>query len=87
MGEGKPSVIVPITAASIADRQKLARVIVLPSLPAQMFHMLRRKLGGLLNRRIYNMPFSRSVEWNTPQAKLLQGLYQECQKNGGILVC
>ncbi|KAE8440618.1 hypothetical protein EG329_007020 [Mollisiaceae sp. DMI_Dod_QoI] len=40
MGLGKSSVIVPIVAATLADRSKLARVVVLKSLSEQMFQLL-----------------------------------------------
>jgi hypothetical protein len=62
MGQGKSSVIVPIIAAALADRKKLIRVVVLKSLAPQMFHLLVEKLGGLLNRRIFYMPISRSLD-------------------------
>jgi hypothetical protein len=65
MGLGKSSVIVPIVAATLADRSKLARVIVLKSLSEQMFQLLVSKLGGLIGRRIYRLPISRSLTPST----------------------
>lgn len=53
MGLGKSSVIVPIVAATLADRRKLARVVILPALFEQMYQLLKSKLGGLIGRRIY----------------------------------
>ena len=51
-----------------------------------MFQMLVSKLGGLLNRRIYHMPFSRALTLNASQADTIGELYQECMVNRGILL-
>jgi len=81
MGEGKSSVIVPIVAAALADRQKFVRIVVLKPLWNQMFDLLAQKLGGLLNRRIYHVPFSRSSA--NPG---VQDMFKECMENGGIFL-
>ena len=47
MGEGKSSVIIPITAAALADGKQLVRVIVPKALTVQMFELLVARLGGL----------------------------------------
>lgn len=86
MGEGKSSVIVPIVATALADKKKLVRVVVLKPLSTQMFHLLLRKLGGLLNRRIFHMPFSRSLKLNLQNAEKIQTLCKECMDTGGILL-
>ena len=86
MGEGKSSVIVPIVAAALSDRTRLVRVIVLKSLCNQMFQLLGQKLGGLLNRRIYYIPFSRDVSLDDASIRTIMQLYKECMTNGGILL-
>jgi hypothetical protein len=86
MGLGKSSVIVPIVAATLADRSKLARVVVLKSLSEQMFQLLVRKLGGLIGRRIYRLPISRSLTPSLALADLIQKTYRECKASGGILL-
>jgi hypothetical protein len=86
MGEGKSSVIVPMVAAAVADGSRLARVIVAKPQSKQMFQMLVSKLGGLLNRRIYHMPFSRALRLNKTDAASIGEMYQECMKDGGILL-
>ncbi|KAG9310892.1 hypothetical protein JVU11DRAFT_8750 [Chiua virens] len=86
MGEGKSSVIVPISAAVLADGEQVVRVIVPKALTAQMFQLLVDRLGGLANRRIYYVPFSRSVEFNADQVDALRKLMTECMVNRGILV-
>ena len=60
MGEGKPSVIIPIAAAALADGKQLVRVVVPKALTLQMFELLVARLGWLANRPIYHLPFSRS---------------------------
>ena len=86
MGEGKSSVIVPIVAAALADRSRLVRVVVLKPLSSQMFHLLVQKLGGLLNRRIYYLPFSRQVKLDLTKVMLIKRLYAECMEMGGVLL-
>ena len=86
MGEGKSSVIVPIVAAALADGKKLVRVVVLRQLSTQMFHLLSRKLSGLLNRRIFHMPISRSTQLDIQKARQIQILCEECRRTGGILL-
>ncbi|KAH0566189.1 hypothetical protein GP486_000421 [Trichoglossum hirsutum] len=86
MGEGKSSVIVPIVAATLADGKKLSRVVVLRPLSNQMFHLLVQKLGGMLNRRIFYMPISRSLQLDVHQASQIRNLFEECMRTGGILL-
>ncbi|KAK2813760.1 hypothetical protein FQN50_000158 [Emmonsiellopsis sp. PD_5] len=86
MGEGKSSVIVPIIAAALADKNQLVRVVVLRPLANQMLNSLVKKLGGMLDRRVYQIPISRSVRLDMRLAQKIQDLYRECMANGGILL-
>ena len=86
MGEGKSSVIVPIVAAALADGKRLVRVVVLKSLWSQMFQVLLRTLGGMLGRRIFHMPISRSVRVDMDKAGKIQSLCEECMHTRGILL-
>ncbi|EXJ68848.1 uncharacterized protein A1O5_07780 [Cladophialophora psammophila CBS 110553] len=86
MGEGKSSVIVPIVAVALADTSRLVRVIVAKPQSKQMFQMLVSKLGGLLNRRVYHMPFSRSLKLGIAEANTIASICLECMTNGGILL-
>lgn len=86
MGEGKTSVIVPIVAASLADRTTLVRVVVLKPLSGQMFQTLVQKLGGLVNRRIFFMPFSRGIAMGKQEIAVVKRLYADCMENRGILL-
>ncbi|KAG2365786.1 hypothetical protein BDR07DRAFT_1398113 [Suillus spraguei] len=86
MGEGKSSVIVPVCCAALADRSNLVRVIVLKPLAVQMFQLLVERIGGLTNRRIFYLPFSRSLAITSNHANIIQSLFEECKAVGGVLV-
>jgi hypothetical protein len=86
MGLGKSSVIVPIVAATLADGNKLSRVVVLKSLATQMRQLLQNKLGGMINRRVYHLPISRSLKLNEAKATQIRKIYEECLNDGGVLL-
>lgn len=86
MGEGKSSVIVPMVATALADGRALMRVIVLKSLSSQMFQLLVGRLSGLVNRRIFYLPFSRAVALDFQQVQLIETLYKDCLRLCGVLV-
>ena len=92
MGEGKSSVIIPIVAAALADGKQLVRVIVPKALTVQMFDLLVARLGGLANRPIYYLPFSRTPERDydgkvtSLQIDDLHNLMLQCMADRGILL-
>ncbi|KAJ6436610.1 putative 115 kDa protein in type-1 retrotransposable element R1DM [Purpureocillium lavendulum] len=86
MGEGKSSVIVPTIAAALADGSRLVKVVVAKPQSRQMLDVLASKLGGLMNRRIYRMPFSRSVKLDVPQVHILTEIYKRCVSDGGVMI-
>lgn len=86
MGEGKSTVIVPIVAAELADGSRLVRVVVAKPQYRQMFQMLVSKLGGLLDRRVYHMPFSRALKFGEAEAHAINTLSRECMANGGVVL-
>ncbi|XDG05212.1 hypothetical protein ABKA04_004827 [Annulohypoxylon sp. FPYF3050] len=86
MGEGKSSVIVPAVAAALADGEKMVRVVVGKPQSKQMFQMLVSKLSGLLDRRIYHMPFSRAVKVGHEEIKAMLRMSQGCRVNGGVFL-
>jgi hypothetical protein len=86
MGEGKSSVIVPISVAALADCTQLVRVVVPKALRSQMFQLLVDRLGGLTNRRVYYLPFSRSLKIDYEQARALYEILSECMEEGGVLI-
>ncbi|KAK5124339.1 hypothetical protein LTR08_005737 [Meristemomyces frigidus] len=86
MGEGKSSVIAPMVAATLADSHRLVRVIVAKPQSKQMAQMLIAKLGGLVDRRIYYLPFSRTLKLDTAAAEVVDSILHECMRNRGILL-
>ncbi|CAI4214055.1 unnamed protein product [Parascedosporium putredinis] len=86
MGEGKSSVIVPIVAAALADGTRLVRVIVAKPQSQQMLQMLTSKLGGMLNRVVFQMPFSRALRVSNSEAQAIQSLLKRCRDEGGVLL-
>ncbi|TIC93966.1 hypothetical protein CH35J_009644 [Colletotrichum higginsianum] len=86
MGEGKSSVIVPMVAAALADGSCLVRVIVAKPQSKQMLQMMVSKLGGLLDRRIFHIPFSRAVRVDISETTAIQAIFQDCMDCRGILL-
>lgn len=86
MGAGKSSVIIPMVASSLADGSSLVRVIVPRPQYKQMLDTLICKLGGLIGRRVYQLPFSRSLKLRNEEFEVIYKLCQECAANGGVLL-
>jgi hypothetical protein len=86
MGEGKSSVIVPLTASTLANGSNLVRVVTLKPLSNQMFELLVSRLSGLANRPIFYIPISRSLRMNLSLVKIIRGLLERCVSEGGVLV-
>ncbi|KAK3110708.1 hypothetical protein LTR53_014728 [Teratosphaeriaceae sp. CCFEE 6253] len=82
----KSSLIVPIVAADLANGSQLVRVVVAKPQSKQMAQMMISKLGGLLDRRVYFMPFSRALKLDRAAAVAIDAMLQECKSNGGILL-
>lgn len=86
MGQGKSSVIVPMVAATAANKEQLVRVVVLKQLANAMLEILVNRLGGLLNHRIVFLPFSRSVKLINSQLHGLHQLLDRCMKSGAVML-
>ena len=92
MGEGKSSVIIPIAAAALADGHQLVRIIVPKALIFQMYDTLLNRLGGLANRKIYYLPFSRprgGNKWGEKKEVKMDQICREipqCMDERGILL-
>ena len=71
----------------MADGEQLVRVIVLKPLCTQMFHLLKQRVCGLANRRLYYLPFSRSVSLDMKMIGIIYGMFKACAQDGGILLC
>ncbi|KAF1730690.1 hypothetical protein CRV24_008759 [Beauveria bassiana] len=86
MGEGKSSFIVPIVASVLADDDRLVHIIVVSPQDKQMLDMLVAKLGGLLDRPVFIMPFSRSVALSDADLQVIRPMYVECMARGGVML-
>ncbi|EED21984.1 conserved hypothetical protein [Talaromyces stipitatus ATCC 10500] len=86
MGEKKSSVIVPILASVLANPSCLIRIIVAKPQSRQMLHVLTSKLGGLINRRVYHLPFFRGIRPSESDAVKIEEMCRECMTNGGVLL-
>lgn len=64
----------------------LVRVVVAKPQSKQMLEMLVSKLGGLLNRRVYHMPFSRGLRPSLAEAEAFEKIYRDCMEQGGVLL-
>ena len=51
-----------------------------------MFHLLVERISGLVNRRIFYLPFSRDVVMNIEQINNIQMIFKKCIRVQGILV-
>ncbi|KAK7740939.1 hypothetical protein SLS53_005002 [Cytospora paraplurivora] len=86
MGEGKSTVIAPVVTAALADGSRLVRVVVAKPQSRQMYHMLVSKLGGLLNRRIFHLPFSRTLRLDISDAIAIHSECKRCIAVGGVML-
>ncbi|KAJ6170960.1 hypothetical protein N7470_000027 [Penicillium chermesinum] len=86
MGDGKSSVVVPMVAAALADGRCLSRVFTPKPQSRQMHEMLVGKLGGLLGRRLYHLPFSRSLKLGEAEADHIYRMCRECISTGGVML-
>ena len=86
LGEGKSSVIVPFVAAAIANRSRVARVVVLKPLLKQTIDILQRRLGGLVDRRLCMVPFSRKPKMTVNEVDRIETLYAKCMSEGNVLI-
>ena len=86
MGEGKSSVIIPLVVSALANGEQLCRLIILKPLFKQMQAVLAQRVGGLVGRRTYVMPFSRNSQVSTETLTRTQVLQHQCLTEGGILL-
>ncbi|KAL8377020.1 hypothetical protein RB595_007919 [Gaeumannomyces hyphopodioides] len=86
MGEGKSSLILPVVAAALANGSRLVRVILAKPQAKQGREMLLSKLGGLLNIKIHQLPFSRVLRLGPAQVSSIAEDLRACQSEGGILL-
>ena len=86
MGQGKSSVIIPMVATALAEEENLVRVVVPRSLLLQAAQLLSSRLGGLINRKIKHIPFSRKSRTDMESIKAYHQLHRDILRNRGVLL-
>ncbi|KAL8832894.1 MAG: hypothetical protein Q9170_004696, partial [Blastenia crenularia] len=86
MGQGKSSVIIPMVATALANEKNLVRVVVPRSLLLQTAQLLSSRLGGLINRKIKHVPFSRKSPTNLESIKAYHELHLDTRNSRGVLL-
>ncbi|KAE9967905.1 hypothetical protein EG328_007909 [Venturia inaequalis] len=86
MGGGKTKVIIPMVLAVIADGKTLARLLTMKPLLRQTLAVTKQRLGGLIDRPVYHLPFSRSSQLTLETADLFKTFYEEVSKLGGVVI-
>ncbi|KAL8785599.1 MAG: hypothetical protein Q9213_003253 [Squamulea squamosa] len=86
MGQGKSSVIIPMVATALAKDENLVRVVVPRSLLLQAAQLLSSRLGGLINRKIKHIPFSRKSPTDFESIKAYRELHRDILKSRGVLL-
>ncbi|KKK21024.1 hypothetical protein AOCH_006713 [Aspergillus ochraceoroseus] len=86
MGQGKTSVIMPMVAAVLADRDMLSRLLVPKALLSQAAQILQSRLRGLLGREIIHIPFSRRTQATVSLIQEYRKLHENILHNSGIIL-
>ncbi|KAF1848960.1 uncharacterized protein K460DRAFT_404218 [Cucurbitaria berberidis CBS 394.84] len=86
MGKGKTSCILPMVAAVLANQLDLARIVVPRPLLLQSAQVMQAKLGGLVNRQIIHVPFSRKTPTTQALMRLYRKLHSQAKDNSGIIL-
>ena len=83
---GKTSCIMPMVATSLADTEKLLRVVVPKALLLQTAQILQARLGGLLGREVNHIPFSRKTPTGSEVIKAFFDIHKEAKASSGVIV-
>lgn len=86
MGQGKTSLIMPMVACVLADRNMLARLLVPKALLSQTAQILQSRLGGLLGREVTHVPFSRRTPTTPQHIHVYRSLHEEMMQTSGIML-
>ncbi|KAK4064684.1 hypothetical protein Trihar35433_8201 [Trichoderma harzianum] len=86
MGRGKTSCIMPMAAAILADGRNVSRLIVPKSLIMQTANMIHSRLGGLVGRKVYHIPFSRQTPTTDNILQLYKQLHVDIQESRGLIL-
>ncbi|KAI8930920.1 hypothetical protein NX059_011935 [Plenodomus lindquistii] len=86
MGKGKTSCILPMVAAMLANGTCLSRIVVPRALLLQSAQVLQAKLGGLVNRDILHIPFSRKTPTDRKLMRLYGNLHTQMKDRCGVIL-
>lgn len=86
MGQGKTSVIMPMVACILADKNMLARLLVPKALLSQTAQILQSRLGGLLGREVTHVPFSRRTSTTPQRIDAYHSLHKEMMQSSGVML-
>lgn len=86
MGEGKTSVIFPIVAMALANGESIARIITVKQQEKQARRTLVSCLGGICNRSVYSLPFSRRTQLEQVDVAAIDGILETCKTSGAIFL-
>ena len=87
MGEGKTSVILPMLATGLASSDScLVRIIVLKSLFQTNYQLLRYRLAGLLNRRVFPFVCHRDLNFNDEQIEQISDRLKQALLNCDVIL-
>ena len=75
-----------MVAATLADRMNLARIVVPRALLLQSAQVLQAKLGGLANRDIMHLPFSRKTPTEIKLMQLYGNLQVQMRNRCGVML-
>lgn len=75
-----------MVAAVLANKQQLARIVIPRPLLLQSAQVMQTKLGGLVNREIMHIPFSRKTPPQMSLIQLFRRLHSTMRNRGGIMV-
>lgn len=86
MGQGKTSCIMPMAAAVLADKKKLLRIVVPKQLLLQTAQVLQARLGGLVGREVWHIPFSRKTPTDSEIMKVFYNIHKKIRGSSAVMV-
>jgi hypothetical protein len=86
MGQGKTSIIIPLVASVLANGSSLCRIIVPKALLLQTAQLIQSRLGGLLQREVRHIPFSRRTPCTLETIKAYADIHQDMLKKCGVII-
>ncbi|KAI1337630.1 hypothetical protein F5Y15DRAFT_389781 [Xylariaceae sp. FL0016] len=86
MGKGKTSCILPMVITSLANGIELVRLIVPKALLKPTAQIVQSRLGGLVGREIYHMPFSRKTSTSPDLLDLYAKIHHSAQSSRSVIL-